>query len=265
MDIPPELVDRFESLFRVGAADLPLDEGAAIIAAVGHPDLEVDDLVGRLDELAASVPGPRIDVDRLCAWLFTELGFTGDLDDYHDPRNSYLDQVLDRRRGIPITLSLVLAEVGWRLGVRLELVAMPGHVLVKEQGSDDFIDAFAGGARLDTVEAQTIFGSMHGATAQFDPNFLLPTPRPAILIRMLNNLKASCKQRRDRQGLINVLRLRTVIPLLADDEHRELATALNQSGRISEAAAVLEQLAGLNGPRSVADKAAAQRLRAKLN
>lgn len=265
MDIPPEFVERFASLFRVGAADLPLDEGAAIIAAVGNPLLDIDDVVGRIDELATSVPGPRPDADRVCGWLFTELGFSGDLTDYHDPRNSYLDQVLDRRLGIPITLGLVLVEVGWRLGVRLDLVAMPGHVLVKEAGSDDFIDAFAGGARIDARQAQAIFHQLHGPTTPFDPNYLRPTPRPAILIRMLNNLKGTFLQRSDRRGLMNVLRLRTVIPLLPGDEHRELASVLSQSGRLPEAAAILEQLAARNGPRADEDRATAQRLRAKMN
>ncbi len=265
VDIPAELVDRFASLFRAGEADLPLDEGAAIIAAVGNPLLGVEDLVGRLDELAASIPGPDHDADQVCGWLFTEMGFSGDLTDYHDPRNSYLDQVLDRRLGIPITLGLVLVEVGWRLGVRLSLVAMPGHVLVKEGGTDDFIDAYAGGARVDARQAEAIFHQLHGPTSQFDPNFLMPTPRPAILIRMLNNLKSSFLQRGERQGLINVLRLRTVIPLLPDDEHRELAAALSQSGRLPEAADTLDRLAARNGPRAAQDRAAAQRLRAQLN
>jgi regulator of sirC expression with transglutaminase-like and TPR domain len=265
VDIPPDLVDRFASLFRVGAADLPLDEGAAIIAAVGTPHLAVDDLIGRLDELAGSIPGPRHDADRVCSWLFTELGFSGDHADYHDPRNSYLDEVLDRRIGIPITLGLVLVEVGWRVGLRLSLVGMPGHVLVKEQGSTDFIDAFAGGARLDARGAQAIFHRIQGAEAQFDPNFLLPMPRPATLIRMLNNLKGSFLHRGDRQGLVNVLRLRTTIPILPDDEHRELASALSQMGRLSEAATVLEDLAEQGGHRAEADLATAHRLRARLN
>ena len=105
--------------------DLALDEAALVIAAQANPELDVGGQLRRLDELAASLP--EAGVASLCRGLFGELGLRGDTKHYDDPRNSYLDQVLNRRLGIPISLSVLLIEIGRRQGLVLEGVGMPGH------------------------------------------------------------------------------------------------------------------------------------------
>src|SRR5690606_13265031 len=117
--------------------------------------------------------------------LFRSLGFAGDVEDYGNPRNSLLDSVLDRRRGIPITLAVVLIEVARRAGVALEGVGMPGHFLVRAAGDGElFADPFHG-VVLDRAGCEKLFAALHGPRARFRDRFLDPVGPRAILARML--------------------------------------------------------------------------------
>ena len=138
--------------------EIPLDEAALLIAAQARPDLDVGEELGRLDDLAGGCPEATF--DGLARHLFTDLGFRGNTEHYQDPDNSYLDQVLRRRVGIPITLSVLTMEVGRRLGVAIDGVGMPGHFLDPPPGRDvpiggaTFLDPFGGGRRLDAGGCQ---------------------------------------------------------------------------------------------------------------
>jgi regulator of sirC expression with transglutaminase-like and TPR domain len=175
-----------------------LDEAALAIAAEEYPGLDAGAYLARLDALGALVRQRATEPQRaagrvraLCDVLFDELGFRGNEEAYYDPRNSFLNEVLERRLGIPISLSVLLMEVGRRVGVPLHGVGLPRHFMVKlqpEAGPEVFIDAFDGGALLSREECAARFQG--GPTAQaLDPRwFQAVTPRQ-ILGRMLQNLK----------------------------------------------------------------------------
>jgi len=177
---------------------LRLDEAALALAAEEYPNLDPRDSLGRLDALAELVklrtkPLAR-SAQRISALrevLFEEEGFRGNEKDYYDARNSYLNKVLERRLGIPITLSLLLMEVGRRVGLTLGGVGFPGHFLVKlepELGPQIFIDAYNGGDLLSAEECVARFRHLVQGK-EFDSRYLQAVPPRQILARMLHNLK----------------------------------------------------------------------------
>src|SRR5438270_358272 len=158
---------------------LPLAEAALLIAAHANPALDVSAALGQLDAIAARVGEP--DVEAVCRVLFEELGLRGARQDYDDPRNSYLDQVLARRRGIPISLSVLLMEIGGRCGLRLEGVGMPGHFLVRDPARPDrLIDTFDRGRHLDRLDCQRLLQRVAGREARLSEAMLATTGRGQI-------------------------------------------------------------------------------------
>jgi regulator of sirC expression with transglutaminase-like and TPR domain len=260
-----DVTERFRALVHGPEVSLPLDEAALLIAAHAEPGLDLDAELARLDELAAGVANPTL--DGLRRHLFGELGFRGADHDYDDPRNSYLHAVVERRVGIPISLSVLLMEVGRRIGVPLAGVSMPGHFLVRDKVDPEvFVDAFARGAELDRRGAQARFHAVHGAGARFDPDFLAPAGRRSIVVRMLTNLERLATTRGDRASLRWILDLRTAMPDAGVPERRRLAALLATTGEVVEAASLLEGVAEeLTGDAAEAATAAARRLRAQLN
>lgn len=247
---------------RLGAS---LDLASLLIAAHANPDLDVEAYLGRLDRLAAASEEPTLEA--LIAHLFGPQGFRGDRDNYYDPRNSYLDQVLDRRLGIPITLSVVLIEVGRRLGLRLVGVGMPGHLLVRhEEEPPVILDAFERGKVLTPEECEERFHAVHGAEVRFDPSYLVPIGPRAMVARMLANLKRVHAARGDGRSLEWVLRLRTALPDVGDQDRLDLAEVLTARGRFAEAASMLETMSPLSGEADQeSPRSKATRLRARLN
>jgi regulator of sirC expression with transglutaminase-like and TPR domain len=202
---------RFAEAVAEPEAAIPLDRVAFLIAAHAHPDLDLDAELTRLDELADRAGEPTL--DGLRRLLFRDLGFAGNADDYYDPRNSFLDDVLDRRLGIPISLAVVMLEVGRRLGVPLSGVSMPGHFLVRDKVDPEvFVDPFDRGLVLDRRACQLRFHGVHGADATFDPAYLDPVGKLAIVDRMLANLDGVAVRTGDLGMLAWVLRLRTALP-----------------------------------------------------
>jgi len=215
---------------------------AALIAAHAHPDLEVGTILDLLDGLADDAAGR--DADSLAQFLFVERGFAGNTSDYGDPRNSYLDDVLRRRLGIPISLSLLIMEVGRRLELPVLGVSMPGHFLVRparDQGV--WFDPFHGGRRLDEESCRELFARVRGADAEFRPAYLDPTTASAIVERMLMNLQHSLL-RRDPSAAAWVVRLRLRMPGQTTEERAGLATVLATLGLFIEAADELDAVAG---------------------
>jgi len=175
-----------------------LAEAALAIARIAYPALEPGPSLARLDDLAAAIrprlpagAGLEASVEALTGYLFGECGFRGNREEYYDPRNSYLNDVLERRTGIPITLSVVLIEVGARLGLSLDGVGFPGHFLVRVRGSGSplVLDPFSGGRALGEDELLARYRAFRGTDAAALPaDALDPTGSPAILARMLRNL-----------------------------------------------------------------------------
>lgn len=179
---------------------IPLAEAALAVAAEEYSALDIAACLSALDALARRVearlrPPPRPATDVLMAMkvvIYDEAGFRGNHSDYYDPRNSFLNEVLDRKLGIPITLSILYIEVAARCGLTLQGVGFPGHFLVKcpvAAGVDEtFIDPFNGGELLNHHECVARFrASLHGR--EFDPRYLEAVGPSQILTRMLHNLK----------------------------------------------------------------------------
>ncbi len=258
----PAITRRFSEV--VAADVVRLDLGAALIAAHANAGLDVDVVTGRLDELASEVEHPT--VDGLLDW-YREAGFVGDRVTYGDPRNSYLDHVLEQRTGIPITLAVVLIEVARRIGVPLAGVSMPGHFLVRDlEEPGVLIDAFDGGRRLDESDARAMHGRIHGPDEGFHPSFLAPVDANHILTRMLTNLRLAFTRSQQLRDLTWVLRLRTLLPTVDAEERRALASVLATQGQNLDAAELLEDLADRSeGGDETRFRTEANQLRAKMN
>lgn len=262
-----EAAVRFAALCSRPEADVALDEGCLLLAAALDPAARVDVVaegLARLDALAADVREPTLTA--LVRHLFVTEGFGGNRGAYYDPANSLLHHVLDRRVGIPITLSVVVMEVGRRIGVPLMGVGLPGHfVLRTEDGL--FLDAFDGGRTMDLAAVRRLVADVIGHEQPFDNAWLAPVGRFAILARVLANLKQIYRSQAKRTSLATVLRLRVAVPGVAPSERRELADALAGIGRFDQAGDELDALAALPEGRMHAEELTvrAHRLRARLN
>ena len=233
---------RFTELVQGPEDELALDEAALLIAAHAQPELDIDAELAVLDGLAAGIPERTLEGWR--RHLFVDLAFSGNVKRYYDPANSFLNEVVRRRRGLPITLSVLGMEVGRRVGLRLEGVGMPGHFLLRH-GPDAYVDPFDGGRLLDRDGCVERFHAVNGAQAPFLSSYLDPVGPRAILARMLNNLKSVYAARGDIQALSWVFELRMALPGASPLEGREWARVLGATGRFVEAATELEALAHL--------------------
>lgn len=175
----------FEDLARTRDSDLPVVEGALLIAREEYPDLDLTAYGKKFEELARRA-GRKPDLGRLNEYFFEKLGFRGNREDYYDPRNSYLNQVLDRRTGIPIALSAVYVEIARRIGLPAHGVAFPGHYLVRCE--DALVDCF-NGITLDSEGCQELLDSMYGGSVKLSSGMLRPSTGRETLRRMLNNLR----------------------------------------------------------------------------
>lgn len=185
---------------------VPLDEAALAIAAEDTPDLEPAVYLARLDHLAERVrarapAGAASILKALREVLHVEEGFRGNDADYYDPRNSFLNHVLDRRLGIPITLSVLWMEVGRRAGLRLQGVGFPGHFLAKYAspgGPEVFVDAYHGGEMLSADECAARHHARSGQ--ELDRRHLEGVSHRQLLARMLHNLRRVYADRKDPVG-----------------------------------------------------------------
>lgn len=254
-----DAVGRFAEL--VGRGDPPLDRAVLALAAGAEPGLDVDRWLAELDRLAAGVH----DLEGLRQRLFVAEGFAGNTAEYHDPRNSLLPHVLTRRLGIPISLAVVCMEVGRRAGVRIEGVGMPGHFLIRPAGTGVLLDPFTGGAELTVADCEARYREL-GGTGPFGPELLSATPTPAILARMLENLRATFRRLRRPAASEWVLRMRLCLPGAGLAELVELAQALGAQARWDEGARILEaQRDGVAPELAERLDTAARSLRAHLN
>jgi regulator of sirC expression with transglutaminase-like and TPR domain len=255
-----DAVERFLTMARAGEPDLL--EGALEIARAADPRAEVDAARAELDRLAAGVS----DLDGLVRRLYLEEGFHGDREDYYDPRNSSVTEVLARRTGIPISLAVVCLEVGRRAGVALEPVGMPGHFLVHPVGSSHHLDPFSG-ELLDHDQCVARFREATGLGREvpFDDGLLAPIGTEAVLVRMLGNLRGIHRSRGDLAELGWVLRMRLGLPGVSAVEVAELAEVLGRRAAFREAADLLEEWAEFLPRDAEPLRRHARRWRAHLN
>ena len=225
----------WQDILDVPRERISLAEAALVIAGDEYPVLDVAAYLQRIDEMASTLRSRlRADIspaDKLALlnrYLFDELGFSGNSDDFYDPRNSYLSDVIDRKLGIPITLSVLYIEVGQRLALPLSGVSFPGHFLVKCALRDGAIvlDTYAKGASLGIKDLQKRLRVLSGGM-DVTPEAVMRLLRSAepveIVARMLRNLKAIHAERGDKtRALTAVNRVLDLYPDAAD-EYRDRA------------------------------------------
>jgi regulator of sirC expression with transglutaminase-like and TPR domain len=189
----------FEQLVTLPEGAIPLAESALLVACEEYPQLEISPYLDQLDQIAGIAQRklrrrdtPVRAVKTINAVLFETLGFRGNTEDYYDPRNSFLNEVLDRRMGIPITLSAVYLEIGRRLNFPIAGVGLPGHFVVRyaDNREEFFLDPFNGGAILTYEDCRARIQAFYGDSLEFNERLLAPVTHRQILSRMLNNLKA---------------------------------------------------------------------------
>jgi len=223
---PAEARAQFATLAAGPEAGLGLAQGAFLIAAEEQGGVDADGLRAQLDALAdaarpalVGASGVRARALALARALVEEAGFHGNETDYYDPQNSFLDRVLARRTGIPITLAVVWMEVGGRLGLALEGVGFPGHFLVRASAEARvLLDPFTG-SLVDEGWCATRLRALLGPKAVLDPHFLRAVTPRQMLVRMLANLKQIYSH---RQQVEKALACSERILLLAPDAPLEL-------------------------------------------
>jgi regulator of sirC expression with transglutaminase-like and TPR domain len=258
-----DAVEHFIELLAGRGPGPDLDVGALAIAAGADPDLDTGIWLRELDRLAERIDSLEMLIHR----LFVEERFAGNTTNYYDPRNSLLNQVLHRRLGIPITLSVVCLEVGRRAGVALEGISMPGHFLVHPMATNHYLDAFNGGVLLDLASCEALFRTANqaGPDVPFGRHLLTPAPRRAIFARILQNLRTIYRVLRRPADLEWVLRMRLALPGVGAQELIELGHTLGQQGQFLEGARFLESQIDEWPQHAELLEYAARSLRAQLN
>jgi regulator of sirC expression with transglutaminase-like and TPR domain len=189
----------FRELVTLPDGAIPLAETALLLACEEYPQLEISPYLDKLDEIAGQVQ-PRLHsnstpldtIETINEVLFGVMGFRGNTENYNDPRNSFFNDVLERRMGIPITLSAVYLEVARRVSFPMAGVGMPGHFLVKyvDREQELFLDPFNAGEILTRDDCARRFTQMFGDSQPFSEHMLVAVSPRQMLFRMLNNLKA---------------------------------------------------------------------------
>jgi regulator of sirC expression with transglutaminase-like and TPR domain len=186
------------------AQEIRLDEAALLLARTEYPALDLSVQLARLDALAARAecdPGqsPQSNIASLNRLLFEEENFAGNEEEYDDPRNSYLNDVLDRKIGIPITLALVYQEVARRCGLPVVGVGFPGHFLAKylTASGEILLDPYHRGAIVSLQHCEEKLKAQFGEEAEFRPSYLEVSSTKQTLTRILNNLKGCFFRRKD--------------------------------------------------------------------
>lgn len=185
----------FEQIVTLPDLAIPLAEAALLLACEEYPQLSLAPYLDFLDEAATRVRssidpdrGPEATIDALNDVLFGEYGFAGNTDDYYDARNSFLNDVIERRQGIPITLSAIYMSVAYRVDFPIDGIGLPGHFVVRHRwkSQEIFLDPFNCGNRVSREDLRELAGD--GAGSDIEPWLRRSTNRQ-ILARMLNNLR----------------------------------------------------------------------------
>jgi regulator of sirC expression with transglutaminase-like and TPR domain len=243
----------FGDLIRVPEPAIDLARGALGIARIEHPRLVPEHSIKLLDDLAARSGATGLGdelriLHRLREFLFAEEGFRGDADDYYDPRHSCLNDVLERRRGIPVTLALVMMEVGARVGLRILGIGLPGHFVVSARvGADSvLLDPFSGGALLTREDAHKVVARAVGRSVRLTEADFVPCTRLQMLARMLNNLKAIYVGRREWGKAMEAIERLLLVDADSSSHLRDRGSVLVKLGHFHRGIADWEQYLARN-------------------
>jgi regulator of sirC expression with transglutaminase-like and TPR domain len=231
-------LEPFAQILRREDARIDLARACLMIAEDAYPGLDVERYMGEIERMAARLrgrlpqsPSAEERVVALNQFLYEDLGYWGNTDDYYDPRNSYLNEVIERKTGIPITLSIVYMELGRRIGLPLEGVSFPGHFLVRLRlrGGMLVLDPFAGGApqseddlrsRVKRVIPDGVADNLPASELPLD-QFLEPATNRQILSRLLRNLKGIYRKTDKPERMLDVLNRMLLVTPGASAELRE--------------------------------------------
>lgn len=222
--------ERFQRLASLPDDAIDLVEGALLIAKSANADLDIEHYRARIESLArqlrsriAEDESTAVRIGSLNEFLFEELGFGPNAEDYYDPRNSYLNEVLDRRTGIPLTLSILYIEIGRRIGLPLQGVPFPGHFLVKCPLDEGLVvlDPYCRGASLRVKDLQERLREVRGGEVSraIVVGMLGSATSRQILARMLRNLKSI---RLEKQDYLRALPLMHWLLMLTPDDPGEV-------------------------------------------
>lgn len=234
---------RFARLVAQPDASIELAHAALLVAAEERPGLDVEHYRAQLYELGLAARerlAQEQDANPVVAlnkFVFEELGFTGNQTSYYDPRNSLLSDVLERRTGIPITLSVVYMEIGRRAGLHVEGIGLPGHFIVRAgdgRGEPLFVDPF-NGKIVDTEDCQERLDTIYGGQAPLRDVHLRPVSTREILARLLRNLKGIYAQAGLYRRALSIIERIFLVAPDAIEERRDRGAILAQLGRYSEA------------------------------
>jgi len=207
-------------------ADIDLLHAALLIARLDNDELDVDAYRAEVERMAKKIAaglakdaGEKAKLEALNKFLFAERGYHGSRGDYYHRSNSYLNEVIDDREGLPITLSVLYMELGRRLGLTIEGVGLPGHFVVRQmpkEGDGQLIDVYEGGQFMSRADAEKRVLAITGG--ELKDEHLKATPKRAIVVRMLHNLLNIARGERDGETMLHYLdAILTVDPDSADD------------------------------------------------
>lgn len=248
-------MDKFRQL--ITPQRIPLLETALVIDKnIYAPDLNVQNWVYRVDDMADDafkmlehLEQPAEKIVGLAHWLFGPdpdgAGFKGNRQQYGDPRNSYIHEVIQRRLGIPISLSIIFIEVGARLGLKLAGIGLPGHFVVGGYAGDSnlpiLLDPFNNGVRLTMQDCATLVAQTTGYTGQFEQGWIEPISTRLTITRMLNNLRVAYMRVEDWDRSINVIKHLQLLQPNNGAHYRDAGLIYYHVGRLQQASLLLEK------------------------
>jgi regulator of sirC expression with transglutaminase-like and TPR domain len=239
----------FSEIAACGEETFPLDRASLIMALEEYPDLDIQKYLRRLDTLAARA-GVLVGVDRAAAnvincineVLFVQEGLRGNNEDYYDARNSFLNEVLDRRLGIPISLSVIYIEIARRIDFPMEGIGFPGHFLIKHVANDRdiIIDPFNMGHVVTPNDCQELLDKIYKGTVTMNASLLQPMEKRTIITRMLYNLKGVYTQKEQHFKALSVIDKILMLNPGTPSEFRDRGMLFMQTSLFAKALADLE-------------------------
>jgi regulator of sirC expression with transglutaminase-like and TPR domain len=226
-----------------------LDRAALTLALEEYPTLDIQKYLRHLDTLAARIEvligldrSPANIIGGMNEVLFVQEGLRGNTEDYYDPRNSYLNEVLDRKLGIPISLCVIYMEIARRIRFSIEGLGFPGHFLVKhvEHDRDIIIDAFSMGRILTMNDCQELLDKTHNGSVTVSASLLQPMEKRAIITRMLYNLKGIYAQKEQYHQTLAIIDKILLLNPGTPSEVRDRGVLYMQTSLFAKALADLE-------------------------
>ena len=219
----------FERMMKKPEQQVRLAEAALYIASDEYPEIDIRSYLGLLNEWSSTLKKAvsrkplRSRLDVLNDLLFEKMQFSGNIDNYYDPKNSFLNHVIDSRKGIPISLSVIYLELAWNLGLDAAGVGFPGHFLVRinDEGKLLYVDSFYRGRVMTVTDCAEFWNDISEGELEFQESFLTSINKHQILIRMLRNLKSIYLEQKNYKKLISVMDKLVILNPNLPDEVRD--------------------------------------------